>query len=273
VVFLIGAFARLSGVSAKMLRAWDALGLFRPIWVDPASGYRWYSPAQLPELRRIVALRDLGVSLAEIADLIAGGADLRAVLARRQADLERMRLEVARRLRALEIEVEGPDDRSADRPRLDVVVRPVASEWVATLTVGPPAGDLGRAFYELEADVRDRGRRASRPPGAMIDDRSGARSAEVFVPLRGPLEPRGSIGCRRLPACRAASIIHRGDYGSLAQARRSLQRWVDAAGLTPSGPLRVIYLQFGAEPELRVPGAFLVERDADFVTELQQPVG
>ncbi|HEY8169092.1 MAG TPA: helix-turn-helix domain-containing protein, partial [Candidatus Limnocylindrales bacterium] len=114
-MFLIGAFARLSGVSAKMLRAWDALGLFRPIWVDPASGYRWYSPAQLPELRRIVALRDLGVSLAEIADLIAGGADLRAVLARRQADLERMRLEVARRLRALEIEVEGPDDRSADR--------------------------------------------------------------------------------------------------------------------------------------------------------------
>jgi hypothetical protein len=30
-----------------------------------------------------------------------------------------------------------------------------------------------------------------------------------------------------------------------------------------------VYLQFGAEPELRVPAGYLVGRDADFVTELQ----
>ena len=277
-MFRIGAFARLSGVSAKMLRAWDALGLFRPIWVDPASGYRWYSPAQLPELRRILALRDVGVPLAEIADLVAGGADLRDVLARRRADLERTRLEVERRLRALEIQVEMADEADAsdggsDRQgAFDVVVRPVAAEPVATLAVDASAGDLGPAFYELEAYVRDRGRRASRPPGAIAGDIDGNRSVEVFVPVTGPVEAGGPIGYRRLPACRAASVIHRGGYGSLADARRTLARWVEAAGLTPAGPLRVLYLQFGAEPELHVPGAFLVERDADFVTELQQPV-
>ena len=47
--------------------------------------------------------------------------------------------------------------------------------------------------------------------------------------------------------------------------------WVAAAGLVPTGPLRVLYLQFGAEPELRVPRGYLVHRDADFVTELQHP--
>jgi hypothetical protein len=69
-----------------------------------------------------------------------------------------------------------------------------------------------------------------------------------------------------------ASVLHRGSYAGLASARAALDRWIDAAGLTPAGPLRVLYLQFGAEPELRVPRAYLVERDADFVTELQQPV-
>jgi hypothetical protein len=36
--------------------------------------------------------------------------------------------------------------------------------------------------------------------------------------------------------------------------------------------MRILYLQFGAEPELRVPRGYVVERDADFVTELQLPV-
>ena len=275
-MFRIGAFARLSGVSAKMLRAWDALGLFRPIWVDPATSYRWYSPAQLPELRRILALRDVGVPLAAIATLVAGGADLQAVLTQRRADLERARAEVERRLRALEIQVEMADEAdtsSGRQPGFDVVIRPVAAELIATFAVDPSAaGDLGPAFYELETYVRDRGRRAPRPPGAIAGDGRSAQ-VEVFVPVSGPVEPQGPIRCRELPAGRAASVIHRGSYGSLGDARRALAHWVEAAGLLPAGPLRVLYLQFGAEPELHLPRAFLVDRDADFVTELQQPVG
>ena len=59
----------------------------------------------------------------------------------------------------------------------------------------------------------------------------------------------------------------------LAAAReRARARGSTAAGLAPTGPLRILYLQFGAEPELRLPRGYLVERDADFVTELQLPV-
>lgn len=273
-MFRIGEFARLAGVSAKMLRAWEALGLFRPVWVDPATSYRAYSPAQLPELRRIIALRDVGVPLAEIADLVAGGVDLRAVLERRRSVLEREREEVERRLQALQIEVAMADGTASvgDRGRArDVVVRPVAAELVATYRVDPSADDLGPAFYQLEAYVRDRGRRASGPPGAISPPAPG-EAAEVFVPVTRTVEPRGPISSRRLPACRAASIIHRGSYDGLSAAHEALERWVRAAGMKPAGPLRVLYLQFGAEPELRVPRAYLVERDADFVTELQQPV-
>jgi DNA-binding transcriptional MerR regulator len=275
-VFRIGEFARLAGVSAKMLRAWEALGLFRPVWVDPATSYRAYSPAQLPELRRVMALRDVGVPLAEIADLVAGGADLRAVLERRRSILEREREEVERRLQALQIEVamaEGaaPDPGGDPWRARDVVVRPVAAELIATYRVDPDADDLGSAFYALEAYVRDLGRRASGPPGAISPPDPG-EAGEVFVPLTRTVEPRGPISSRRSPACRAASIIHRGSYGGLSAAHAELEAWVREAGMKPAGPLRILYLQFGAEPELRVPRAWLVERDADFVTELQQPV-
>src|SRR6476659_5607611 len=63
-MFTVGGFARLAGVSARVLRAYDASGLLVPAWVDPSSGYRYYSPAQLPGLRRIQALRDVGLTRA-----------------------------------------------------------------------------------------------------------------------------------------------------------------------------------------------------------------
>jgi DNA-binding transcriptional MerR regulator len=251
----IGTFAGLAGISAKQLRAYDALGLFRPAWVDPSSGYRRYSPAQLPELRRILALRELGMSLDEIAALAAGG-DLRQALERRRAELERERARADARLAALEITI------AADAP-LDIVVRPVGEEPVAIM---PVAGRVDQAFYLLEAYVRDLGRRAARPPGAIRE------RGEIFVPVTGPLPDTDEIRYVRLPATRVASVIHRGGYGDVPRSRSALLDWVAAAGFSASGPMRTIYLAFGADPELRVPPAYVVDRDEDFVTELQLPV-
>ncbi len=254
-MFRIGSFARLGGLSAKQLRAYDELGIFRPVWVDPSNDYRYYSPAQLPELRRILALRELGLPLDEIGCLVAGG-DLREALERRRAELERERQRAEERLRALDISI-------ADERGPDVVLRPVAVEPVAVMHVAQP---VDTALYELESHVRDAGRRAPRPPGAIPSER------EIFVPVTGPIPTTDRIGYRRLPAVRVASIIHRGAYEGVADARRALLRWVESAGLATVAPMRTIYLQFGAEAELRVPPGYVVDQAADFVTELQLPV-
>ena len=95
---------------------------------------------------------------------------------------------------------------------------------------------------------------------------------EIFVPISNPTRPNERVASGRLPACRAATVIQRGPYDGIATTRRTLDRWIAAAGLVAAGPLRIIYLQFGAEPELRVPEGYVVDRAADFVTELQLPV-
>jgi len=255
-VLSIGAFAALCGVSAKALRAYDEMALFRPAWVDPASRYRYYSPAQIPEIRRIVALRDLGMGLGEIEALMRGGADLRDALDRRRHDLEHERSELARRLARLEIQVETAASPSGP---FDVVVRWLREDAVAMLAVELVADrDVSRAFYELEAHVRDLGRRAPRPPGALVPvDSSADFGVDVFVPLTGAISSTGRITYRRLPAVRAATVIHRGPYAGIVAARTQLDRWVRATGYVAAGPLRVLYLQFGAEPELRVPRGYV----------------
>ena len=261
-MFTVGAFARMAGVSAKVLRSWDAEGLFHPAWIDRSSGYRYYSPTQLPKLRRILALRDVGMSRAEIGDLVCGGSDLRASLERRRRELEAERRDLDRRLAILDIRV-----ASGVEGDTDVVVRSLPDEIVATMDPALAGGDIGAAFYELESRVRDAGARAHRPPGSIPDEDA------IFVPLRRAIPATDRIRVGRLPATRAATILHLGGYGTLPGARTDLTAWVEAAGHEPSGSLRILYLQFGAEPELRLPRSWMVDRGEEFVTELQLPIG
>jgi len=62
-MFKIGEFSKLSQVTVKTLRYYDEIGLLKPAEVDRFTSYRYYSVDQLPRLNRILALKDLGLSL------------------------------------------------------------------------------------------------------------------------------------------------------------------------------------------------------------------
>lgn len=270
-MFKIGEFSRLSGVPAKSLRHYDALGLFRPIWVDPSSGYRHYSPTQLPELYRIIALKNLGIPLTDVAHLVDDGADLSSALERRRSELEAERAALEQRLAALDISFDS-EGRSAHP---DVVTRRLEPELVACIrTTLSPDEDLEDIFNELEAVVRDAGVRAARPPATVVHAEygTGDRDLEAVVPISRPIPTTARVSIRRLPRALAAAVIHRGPYEGLARSRAVLGGWIAASRLRPAGPLRIIYLQFGADANLEIPGPFLTDSAKRFVTELQQPV-
>ncbi|APW40375.1 Cu(I)-responsive transcriptional regulator [Rhodoferax koreense] len=66
----IGAAARASGISAKMLRHYESLGLLPPV-ARTESGYRLYRAEDVNTLRFIRRSRELGFSMAEIAELVS----------------------------------------------------------------------------------------------------------------------------------------------------------------------------------------------------------
>src|SRR5690242_1092412 len=113
-MFTIGDFARVGRVSVRMLRHYDAIGLLRPAYVDPSTGYRSYDLDQLPRLNRLVALKQLGFTLDQVAAMLddtVGAEQLRGMLRLRRAELQdQIAADVARlagveaRLRTIEKE-------------------------------------------------------------------------------------------------------------------------------------------------------------------------
>ncbi len=89
----IAQVARMSGVTSRTLRHYDAIGLLAPAYLGP-TGYRYYEEEQLLRLQQILVLRELGVGLGEIAQSIGRQQDTVAALRLHHARLlaERDRL-------------------------------------------------------------------------------------------------------------------------------------------------------------------------------------
>jgi DNA-binding transcriptional MerR regulator len=65
----IAEVARMSGVSSRTLRHYDEIGLLPPAHLG-ANGYRYYEQAELLRLQQILLLRELGLGLADIAEIL-----------------------------------------------------------------------------------------------------------------------------------------------------------------------------------------------------------
>lgn len=90
-MFRIGEFSKIAHVTIRLLRYYDEIGLFVPAMVDPDSGYRYYAIDQLPRLNRILVMRDLGLSLEQIKELLnsdVSAEEIRGMLRFRQAQLQ-----------------------------------------------------------------------------------------------------------------------------------------------------------------------------------------
>ncbi|WP_410593964.1 HEAT repeat domain-containing protein [Amycolatopsis sp. lyj-23] len=102
---LIGEVARRSGVSTRMLRHYDSLGLVRPTG-RTVGGYREYSEADIRRIFHVEGLRSLGMSLRQIGQALADPAFTPATLVsdliRRTEDRLRREQELLDRLRAID---------------------------------------------------------------------------------------------------------------------------------------------------------------------------
>ncbi len=269
----IGDFARLGRVTVKALRHYDEEGLLRPAEVDRSTGYRFYMPDQLITLSRILQLKDLGFPLNEIRALIEQPERLGPALAARRGDLaasieaDRERLA---RLDAMRGQLEDPGAPA-------IVVKPLAPVLALTARtmIEPGSDEIHELIEKLEREAARAKARADANPfllfhdGAELTDRM---DVEVCVPVN---ERGGDHKAAREVegVATAGSLIYRGAYRQTPDLFTRLARWIDANGGGIRGPLREVYLRYGASQSgYRLPERVLAGNSADYVTELIAPI-
>jgi DNA-binding transcriptional MerR regulator len=278
-MFKIGDFSKFSRVSIKMLRHYDQLGLLRPARIDSATNYRYYSADQLPRLNRILALRDLGFTLEQIAPLLddVPAEQIRGMLKLKQAELEQQMHHEQQRLERIAARL-GQIEREGRPYAADVIVRRIAPQLMATLRhVVAASDDIQFLFEEVETHVARHDARAERPPLTIYHDgeyRERDLDVEVAIPLKTRIPGADQIRVRELPGCDTmACLVHAGSYDTIGTASGALLAWSEANGYRIAGPSREVYLRFSADGlDIVLPAAYLAHAAADCVTELQLPL-
>lgn len=262
-MYTVGQFARICDVSAKALRHYDGIGLLRPAAVGPDNQYRYYTREQIPLLQRIRFLRDLGLGLEVIREVMRSGA---------LEDPERMAAILQERARSLQ-QTMAEEQRQLDRlmGAVDDLQRrggaPLMTEPAVTIKEVPSMNVVGvrrripmQAFSDLmgEAAAKLRTRPAGPPLSLYYDPEFDPESVDVEVLF--PVEGQGE---KVLPAAKVAAATHVGPYHEVGRTYASLFAWLNSQGYTCTGPVREVYLVTMADG--KAPG--------EYVTELQAPIG
>lgn len=271
----IGDFSRLSQVTIKTLRYYDQTGLLKPEAVDPFTGYRYYTLDQLPRLNRILVLKDLGLSLEQIARLLDDTLttdEIRGMLRLKRAALEQEIHDAQARMARLEnrlrqIEMEGK------MPEQEIIVKRIEPQQVVSVRRIVPDGSKIREFMvEVEEAVRQAG---IKPSGAwmVLYHHAGFRYRDLDVEAAVPVDAAaidpaslssGRLTIRTIPAIDAAvTTLLRGGYEGIGDAYHALDLYLHDHGHEYLGPAREIYLR----------GADSAQTPAEYLTEVQYPVG
>jgi DNA-binding transcriptional MerR regulator len=279
VMLRIGEFSWLSQVTVRTLRYYDEIGLLSPARVDSSTDYRYYTLEQLPRLHRILALKDLGLSLEQVRQVLDADLppeELRGMLRLKRAELADQMQEVQARLQRVEarlrlIEMEGK------MPEYEVLLKTVEAQQIASIrevystdmqdVFGPALTDR---FDELERYLVRHGADYAGPGiaiwhGSYSGFDNAAMDVEAAAPIAQQVPGSDRVKVRELPGGQVAYVVHQGRYTALGEARRAVLAWMDQNGFRLRGPVREVYLHHDADREANMDSP-------RHVTEVQCPV-
>jgi DNA-binding transcriptional MerR regulator len=259
-MFRIGEFSLIAQVSGRLLRYYDEIGLLSPEYIDPQTGYRYYSAKQLPRLNRILVLKELGLGLDQIARLLDQGTssdEIRGMLLLRKAQITQSMQDDLARLHLVEARLDQLD-AFGQTPILDVVIKAIPPQrYLAlrdifadvaavrrmvermTALVPPrmPAGSLGQVALVMHAPRFDSDA-FDIEVGYLLTGNTGKTPAVV------QLSEERVMTVRDLPAVETmATLVHAGRLSDTHRSYGLLGTWVEQQQWQIVGQGRQVLLQ------------------------------
>jgi DNA-binding transcriptional MerR regulator len=241
----IGDFSRVTFLSVKTLRHYHRVGLLEPADVDPITGYRRYTSAQIPIAQVIRRFRALDMPLDGIGSVLrAPDQSTRSqLIAAHLTRLEETLTETKRAVASLRVLLEHPS--------LSGVIehRRIPATQTAAITSTVEIGDLSAwyegAMGEIQGTLAAQSIVASGPPGGiyaheLFTEERG--DATLFFPVTGDVRPVGRVGPIWVPGAELAVIVHNGSHDDVDLSYGALATYVSEHAIAVDGLIREYYL-------------------------------
>ncbi len=274
-MFRIGEFSKIAQVAGSQLRYYDEIGLLKPAKIDEWTGYRYYSAQQLPRLNRILALKELGLSLDQIKRMLdddVSADEIRGMFALKKAQAEQAVRDEVARLRSIEArltQIEGGDLSG----KLDIVIKSVPAQPYLSLRKTCASFDAASAtlmemFQTLPSLVGDKnlGHFTAILHSEMYDTADVDLEMGFILNGKAPSQhtlPSGlTVAVRTLPAvAMMVTAVRVGPPETSLTCRAGLANWVESNGYEFAGNGRELFIV----PPL--PG-----KEHETVMEIQYPI-
>jgi DNA-binding transcriptional MerR regulator/effector-binding domain-containing protein len=271
-MFKIGDFSKITRLPVSALRYYADIGLLEPQHIEAETGYRYYSLEQVPRLNRILALRDLGLSLHQIKEIMQEElplSELKGMLKLKEKEVQQAIEAEESRLSRVRYLLQAIEKAESGLPLSEVILKDVPAQWVYSLREVIPVGDtiavlMGEAALALMAA----GAKFTAAPMTLFHDLE-FKEQDLDIEIAFPLEQaqaelllsnERTLKSRLLEALpQVASLIHIGDYERFPESYAHLGRWIEANGYQITGAAREIYLRPPSE-------------ESEAISEIQFPI-
>jgi DNA-binding transcriptional MerR regulator len=279
----IGDFSRVAQVSVPTLRHYDEIGLLLPAHIDKFTDYRHYSLDQLPRLNRILAFKDLGFALDEIANLLDDDVtpeQIRGMLRLRMADATRQMREEAQRLQRIESRLRRIEQEGR-APAYDVTLKQLPQQRIVGVRrMVPTLREMAEHRCAMYASIYDTLREAgvrNAGPELMMYHNEEFIETDIDMEAAVTLPASADAAINRLPVLAGVRLntlaaspetvcaVHRGATFDVTQAIVAVFQWMADNGYRCAhSAVRELH-HYGRENEL-------IDINAPVVLEIQVPV-
>jgi DNA-binding transcriptional MerR regulator len=267
-MFKIGDFSKLTMISVRMLRYYDEMGLFKPAEIDLSTGYRYYSAKQITKLNLIIALRDMGFNVSDIAIAVNEQSDekLKDILKQKEAEVKNNIKTEEEKLRKINAKIKNLKKEKVNM-NYNVTLKSVPSYKVISLRDTIPTYDAeGILWQKLGEYIQDKKISCSNIAYATYHDedyKEGPVDVEVSVVVEKLLNDADGFTFKEaVPIDQVVSILVPGEFSNIAPAYNYLGQWIEENGYGICGTAR----------QLPLKGPCNEANPNDYLTEIQVPV-
>lgn len=266
-MFRIGAFSKMTKTTIKTLHYYDEIGLLKPAFIDKETSYRFYTTEQLIKLHKIIALKQIGLSVNEILSILSG-TDIENILMLRKKEIESELNNLKSQLSFVKtVLAENKEDMFMN---YQAVIKELPECIVYSKKLIVPNYDsyfkvipqIGKEITKINPNLK-----CITPEYCFIVYLDGEyKEKDISIEFCEAVEKIGtetdSIKFKKIQKVRAVTVMHKGPYKTISKAYAYLFDWIKKND----------YIVIDCPRESFIDGIWNKENDNEWLTELQIPI-